>query len=583
MEPSTNIDHTKGFSLMEVMLAIALFAIVAIIVFSSILYGQRSTKNFAERSQAILLADEGVNAVRNIRDANFTSFFSVADGNYGIGVTANKWVLSGAFDLVGDFKRQVALSTINSTTRLLTSTVSWPQASPLYSTDTKTYFTNWANVIATSVIGILVYANGGVTTDSMQYQTFDSTGAWSVAASLADVDGLTTNKRPRVIRVYDSPTRNEKIAISRHYNGTAQFIYGQVFNGTTWGNVQLLSTWTATTFLDVQNFGGTYLSNGTFVSVFSDNTIIPKMRTWDGSIWSAQTSLTTLGTSQIPTYIVTKNRSSTNEIMAAFYTQGSDTITQYYSGTVWSAITSHATTAPANSRNLMDFEWSLNDATRGMIVYTSSTTDTTIDGKIWTANGTGGGVWGTAVQSATVTGTIGTLILSPRVGANEFHACRKGAATPFAINCYKATFSAGVLTWTTPSNTAIATTSITGNQITVGIGFESTSGDPALALYSDNTAIPKYKKYAPTTNTWDASAMSLSTLVGALNTSRVIPRSGSNDMMVLMGNANLDNFTILWDGTNNQMYSTPAGRALTTHGTNGSAITDYWFDFVWDN
>ncbi len=574
----------RGFSLLEVILSIALFGMVAIIIFSSILYAQKSTKIFAERSQAILLADEGMNAVRNIRDGSFTNFFTtVADGAYGIGVTGNQWALSGAFDIIGDFRRQVVVSTVNSTTRLLTSTVSWPQASPLYSTDTKTYLTNWANVIATSIVGILVYANGGTTTDSMQYQTFDSTGAWSVATSMADVDGLTTNKRPRVIRVYDSPTRNEKIAISRHYNGTAQFIYGQVFDGTTWGNVQLLSTWTATTFLDVQNFDGAYLSNGNFMTVFSDNTVIPKMRTWDGTLWSGQTSLTTLGASQIPTFIVTRNRLATNEVMAAFHTRGSDAITQYYSGSAWSAITSHATTSPSNARRLTDFVWSFNDTTRGMIVYTSSTTDTTIDGKIWTANGTGGGAWGTAVQSGTVTGTIGSVILSPRAGANEFHACRKGAATPFAINCYKATFSSGVLTWTTPSNTPIATTSITGNQLTVGVGFEANSGDPALALYSDNTAIPKYKKYAPTTNTWDVSATSIATITGILNTSRVVPRSGSNDMMVLMGNANLDVFTIVWDGSNNQMYSTPAGRALTTHGTNGSATTDYWFDFVWEN
>jgi len=30
------------------------------------------------------------------------------------------------------------------------------------------------------------------------------------------------------------------------------------------------------------------------------------------------------------------------------------------------------------------------------------------------------------------------------------------------------------------------------------------------------------------------------------------------------------------------MYSTPVGKALTTHGTNGSATAEYWYDFTWN-
>jgi len=52
--------------------------------------------------------------------------------------------------------------------------------------------------------------------------------------------------------------------------------------------------------------------------------------------------------------------------------------------------------------------------------------------------------------------------------------------------------------------------------------------------------------------------------------------------MILATDASLDLYSIVWDGALNQLYSTPAGKAWTRHGIQGSATTDYWYDFVWD-
>ena len=56
----------------------------------------------------------------------------------------------------------------------------------------------------------------------------------------------------------------------------------------------------------------------------------------------------------------------------------------------------------------------------------------------------------------------------------------------------------------------------------------------------------------------------------------------SEDMMILMADANLDIYSVVWDGTNNAIYTTPAGKAFTRHGMNISATTDFSYDFIWD-
>jgi len=429
--------------------------------------------------------------------------------------------------------------------------------------------------------GMLVYGNGGTSSDAISYKIFNSSnGTWTTASSTADIDGATTNKALRAVRVYSSPTRNEKIVISKHYNGTAQSIYAQVFNGTTWGNVQLLSSWNATTFLDVQNFDGTYLANGTFMVVFSDNTIIPKMRTWNGSSWSGQTSLTTLATAEIPAFIVTKTRPGTNEVMMASFSQNARTSTEYYNGSIWSSVTSHAASASVTTKRLVDFDWSPNNSLVGGLIYSNSSNDRALHIKIWTANGSGSGAWSSVANTAnqgSASTRLGAVKIVGRPGANEFDACAD--FTVPSIICFKSDFTP---TWTNPTNPTLGATTDAGIQRTFDIGFEQTAGTPAIGVYTDTTIIPKLKKYTAGTATWDVSATSLSSIVGTLKSVRVIPKPLSNDIMVLMGDSNLDVYSIVWDGTNNVMYSTPVGKALTTHGTNGSATAEYWYDFTWN-
>jgi len=134
-------NNKKGFSLVEIILASALFAMLATGVFGALIYGEESPSTFGRRVQAILLADEGIEAVRNIRDAAYTN---LVDGTYGLAVSGGQWIFSGAQDVNDIFTRQVQIATVDTKRKMVTSTVNWSQnAQRTGTTSLVTYLTNW--------------------------------------------------------------------------------------------------------------------------------------------------------------------------------------------------------------------------------------------------------------------------------------------------------------------------------------------------------------------------------------------------------------------------------------------------------
>jgi Tfp pilus assembly protein PilV len=566
MQEQLVIKKQFGFSVVEVLIAGAVLTVFMAGIVSALVAFGKNINTSGNKQRAVMLSEEALEASRNIRDASFSNLI---DGTYGLATTTNQWNFSGSSDQTGIFTRQTAISTVNSNQKQITSTVSWSEGSGLNrSVSLSEYLTSW---FSSSIKGgLLVYGNGGTTLDSIFFRVLDSTGNWSVPSQTADIDAGTSNRALRSVRVYASATRNEKILISRHYNGTTQYIYAQVYNGITWGNVQLLSSWNAGTFLDVQNFDGTYLANGNFMAVFSDNTIIPKMRTWNGTVWSSQSSLTTLSAGAIPNFIVTKTRPGTNEVMSAFFNQNLNTSSQYYNGTSWSAVTSHAATAPVNTTRFVDFAWSPNNSLKGGLVYSTGASDRAMHIKIWTANGLGSGSWSgvaNTVNQGVGSTRLGAIAIAGRPGVDEFIACSKNST--LQIICYKSNFTP---TWTNPTNQSLTATTAAGIQRPFHIGFESISGDPAIGVYSDATTIPKLKKYNASSSTWDASATSLNSLSSSLVSVKIIPAPTTNDIMVLLGDASLDLYSTIWNGTNNAIYPLSLGNTLVESNLDSNTV-----------
>ncbi|TSC82070.1 MAG: hypothetical protein G01um101420_600 [Parcubacteria group bacterium Gr01-1014_20] len=574
-----NVSKKAGFSLIEVILASAIFALLITAIVGGIIYGRESTAVSGSRARAIAFAEEGIEATRNLRDQNFGN---LTDGTHGLTVSLGQWFFSGVSDVRDVFTRQIEIGTLNENTKNITSTVTWQQTpSRVGRIVLSSRLTNWR--VPKPRGGMLVYGDGGTTQDFIRYKTIDPTGTWSGASLAADVDSATTNKSLRAIRVYSSATRNEKVMLSRHLAGTnGQTIYAQVYDGLSWGNVVLLSSWTSNTFTDVENFSGTYLENGDFMVVYSDNTAIPKFRIWNGSSWLSQASLPGVGGT--PVFIVTKNRPGTNEVAAAFFDSGSDTNTLYFNGGAyltpnWTSLTEHATTAPFNNRKLIDFTWSQSNPLKGMLIYGSGAGDQTINARVWTANGAGGGSWSSTVNSPIIGASLSSLAISGRAVADEFIACKKDSAGTPDINCFRNNIGN---VWSNPGSQTITTVSDAGLQRSFDIAYEPALGGLGLIVYSDNTSVPKLKKYNPVSNSWDAAPTSLSTLGGSLETVKLIPHPDTDDITILLTDTNQDSYSLVWDGLLDSIYSTPAGKAFTSHGVSGPTDTNFWIDFAWD-
>ncbi|MEI7451935.1 MAG: hypothetical protein WCK37_01880 [Candidatus Falkowbacteria bacterium] len=580
-----NILHKKtGFSTVEALLAASIFVIMVTVLVSGFLYGEESTSLAGGREHANMLAEEGLEAARNIRDASFTN---LVDGTYYLSTSSNQWSLTTTPDNLGVFTRQISVGTISANRKMVTSTVTWMQNGQRSgSISLVTYLTNWQ--VASAPVGhggMLVYSAGGITNDIMWSKTFSAAGVWSATSSLADID-VSTNRYARAIRVYSSPTRNEKIVISRHYDGTFQYLYAQVYNGTTstWGNVKALSTITNKNFLDVKNFDGAYLANGNFMAIYSDNATIPKYVVWSGSSWGSQSNLADLSGNGggIPNFIIARNRPGTNEVMVAIYDQNKDADTEYFNGSTWTLHPIHDVNGVINTEKEIDFTWSPNSPLIGGLVYRGGN-NKNIAAQIFTANGSGGGTWSSSTITATQTNNIGALSIAANPKANEFIFCNKDAAAQARIVCFKNDFTPTI---TVPTNNVLTSVSGTDNgvQLSNALAYPYTNGGPAIAIFGDlsSTTAGFLKKYNTSTATWDSAATLISGLGSQTLTTRLIPDILSNDIMALFANTNQQLFSAVWNGATNLMYTTPVGKALTAHVGTGSADTDFWYDFTWD-
>ncbi|MEI6627212.1 MAG: prepilin-type N-terminal cleavage/methylation domain-containing protein [bacterium] len=141
--------QTAGFSLVEILVSISIFLIFVIVVTNILINVSNGTQNSANKELATILAEEALEASRNIRDANF---INLSDGNHGLSTSSNQWNLSGSSDIIGIFNRTLNISTINPDQKKVDVTISWAdQVSKTNSLTLSTYFTNWRAILNTGI------------------------------------------------------------------------------------------------------------------------------------------------------------------------------------------------------------------------------------------------------------------------------------------------------------------------------------------------------------------------------------------------------------------------------------------------
>lgn len=133
--------NARGFSPVEVLLAATIFGFLVTALVGAFVYGQQSSAQSGNRGRALLLADEGLQAVRNIRDSGFSN---LNDGTYGLAQTGGEWALSGSSDTSDVFTRQINIAASGTNRKTITSTVSWSYgAAGTSQVSLTTLLTNW--------------------------------------------------------------------------------------------------------------------------------------------------------------------------------------------------------------------------------------------------------------------------------------------------------------------------------------------------------------------------------------------------------------------------------------------------------
>lgn len=143
-----NINKKQGFSLVEVLLAGAVLALLVTSFAGVYIYGRESVMLSGNRNRAVALAEEGLEITRNIRD---NSFSDLIPGEHGTTNNNNQWGFSGNSDSIDIYNRKISIEEIDPNIKQIISTVTWRQNSQrMGEVALFSYLTNWRETVAES-------------------------------------------------------------------------------------------------------------------------------------------------------------------------------------------------------------------------------------------------------------------------------------------------------------------------------------------------------------------------------------------------------------------------------------------------
>lgn len=297
-----------GFSVVELILTSAIFLIFSAGAIFVVLHGFDLNRLGEEETIANQYATEGLEAVRSIKNQNYSSVTDSA--STGITRTSNVWAFSGTNNTLGKYTRSIAIASVNRDvsgnivssggtadpdTKKVTSTVSW-SAGPTRNNSIilTTYLTNWKAVIASSENGVMIYGDTASIARPKYRLYTDSTNTFTAEADTST--SFTDTLVGKAFKIKTSPTKKEAIVGYINNSGVLRVL---CFDGTTWS-----SEWTVTvggTGSNDQRVGLAYeTTTGDALVVYSTNNATTNelaYRTKAGSSgcgsanWSSQTLL----------------------------------------------------------------------------------------------------------------------------------------------------------------------------------------------------------------------------------------------------------------------------------------------------
>src|SRR3989344_1291015 len=121
------IGNNRGFSLVEILIALGIFSISITAVITMFFGGQNFVASGISSRTALEKAHDGVEALRFIRDTNWTS---MTNGLHGLQLSGGTWQLTGSPDVSDGFTRTVSISSDIDGIKRANVTVSWQETTP---------------------------------------------------------------------------------------------------------------------------------------------------------------------------------------------------------------------------------------------------------------------------------------------------------------------------------------------------------------------------------------------------------------------------------------------------------------------
>lgn len=347
---STSSMRQRGFSAVEVLLAATVFGMLVMGLIGALVYGRSGTASAGDSQRAVMLAEEGIEAARNIGNA---SYANLVDGTYGLAQSGGVWTLSGTSDTNGIYTRQIVISSAGTDRKTVTATVTRPRQGGTTSSVTLTSrLTNWLAALAPQTTPGPIMMAYSKTTTTPFYRIWNGT-AWSAEASAQAVVG-----NINYVVLKSSRTRNEAILGVQTSTGA---IYTQIWNGTSWGNLTQVGTGPTTT----RSFDIAYEKNGdramiayTPASASADFAY----RTWNGATLSTATTVTAPPTTGALNWLELRQNplAASNEIAMIMLDANADTYGMAWTGSTWSTLGTAAVwdaTAASATKKTIDVEY----------------------------------------------------------------------------------------------------------------------------------------------------------------------------------------------------------------------------------
>ena len=144
-------------SVVEAMIAIAVFSLIASVCVQAFAVSNALTLRTAEKTKALWLAEEGIEATRSIRD---TAFSGLTPGAHGLSAASNSWQFSGTSDVTEKYYRTVTITSLTGDSVMASSSVSWNTKGATSTVMLASQFTNWRKAVGTQASHVTANVTG---------------------------------------------------------------------------------------------------------------------------------------------------------------------------------------------------------------------------------------------------------------------------------------------------------------------------------------------------------------------------------------------------------------------------------------